>query len=126
MIDIREKNSRQSPQKNEAIQVIDFNEVFFETPHPDVHVAKILISNASWVNTTEGTVVIDTLLSPNLGKKMKKRIDKTGGPVTGHVEARRLRLKILEKLCEADYCLMSRNTWVYFMDQDKAFLGFKE
>ena len=39
-----------------------------------------------------------------------------------NVEARKLHLKILEKLCEEDYCLMSRNTWVYFMDKDREFL----
>ena len=39
-----------------------------------------------------------------------------------HIEGRKLHLKILEKLCEEDDCLMSRNTWVYFMEQDKEFL----
>jgi alkyl sulfatase BDS1-like metallo-beta-lactamase superfamily hydrolase len=40
-----------------------------------------------------------------------------------HREARKLRRSILEKLCNEDYCLMSRNTWVYFMDQDRKFLA---
>ena len=39
-----------------------------------------------------------------------------------HYEARKMRLSILEKLCEDDHCLMSRNTWVFFMDQDRKFL----
>ena len=50
-------------------------------------------------------------------------------PEPAHVEGRKLHLKILEKLCEEDYCLMSRNTWVYFMEQDREFLkrsGVKE
>ncbi|MCJ7772925.1 MAG: MBL fold metallo-hydrolase, partial [Desulfobacterales bacterium] len=81
MIDITEKNNRQALDKSKAIQVIAFNEVSFENPHPDVHVAKILIANASWVNTTDGTVVIDTLLFPDVGRKMKKKLDETGGPV---------------------------------------------
>jgi len=34
-----------------------------------------------------------------------------------------LRLKILEVISEEDYCLMSRNTWVYFMDRDREFLN---
>jgi len=45
------------------------------------------------------------------------------------INARKLRLKILGVLCEEDYCLMSRNTWVYFMEKDKEFLkqvGFKQ
>jgi alkyl sulfatase BDS1-like metallo-beta-lactamase superfamily hydrolase len=40
-----------------------------------------------------------------------------------HVKARRLRLAILEILAREDFCLMSRNTWVYFIDQDKKFLA---
>ena len=39
---------------------------------------------------------------------------------------RQLHLELLEQLCEADGCLMSRNTWVYFMEQDRALLGEKE
>ncbi len=39
-----------------------------------------------------------------------------------HVAARELHLEILEKLCEADYCLMSRNAWVYFMEKDRELL----
>ena len=39
-----------------------------------------------------------------------------------NVEAVKLHLLILETLCKEDYCLMSRNTWVYFMDKDKEFL----
>ncbi len=42
-----------------------------------------------------------------------------------HVEARKLRITLLEKLSEEDYCLMSRNTWVYFIDQDREFLKEK-
>ena len=52
------------PGSVEAIQVIRSQEVRFTQPLPDVHVARILIANASWVNTSEGTVVIDTLLFP--------------------------------------------------------------
>ena len=48
---------------NEAFQVINYGNVFFEHPRDDVHVARILIANASWIDTTEGTVVIDTLIN---------------------------------------------------------------
>lgn len=40
-----------------------------------------------------------------------------------HREARELHLKILEHLAGEDLCLMSRNTWIYFMEQDKKMLG---
>ena len=46
--------SAKKPKGGQAFQVIDYSDVLFEHPHPDVHVAKILIANASWINTTEG------------------------------------------------------------------------
>jgi alkyl sulfatase BDS1-like metallo-beta-lactamase superfamily hydrolase len=36
--------------------------------------------------------------------------------------ARRIRQKILEKLADTDICLMSRNAWTYYRDDDKKFL----
>ena len=38
------------------------------------------------------------------------------------VPARQLRLRILEKLAEGDICLMSRNVWTYYRDEDEEFL----
>lgn len=69
------------PERDQAAQVITSQEVRFAQPHPDVHVARILIANASWVNTTEGTVVIDTLLHPAVAGRMLARIRETGGPI---------------------------------------------
>ena len=68
-------------EKYKATQVIASSKVEFEHPHPDVHVAKILIANASWINTSEGTVVVDTLLMPVVARTMKTKIYETGGPV---------------------------------------------
>jgi alkyl sulfatase BDS1-like metallo-beta-lactamase superfamily hydrolase len=42
-----------------------------------------------------------------------------------HIEGRRLHYRLLEVLCESDTCLMSRNTWVYFMEKDKELLKEK-
>jgi len=42
-----------------------------------------------------------------------------------NVEARKIRIKLLEELGANDYCLMSRNSWVYFIDKDKEFLSSK-
>ncbi len=39
-----------------------------------------------------------------------------------NVAARQLRIELLEKLCADDTCLMSRNSWVYFIEKDKEFL----
>jgi glyoxylase-like metal-dependent hydrolase (beta-lactamase superfamily II) len=38
------------------------------------------------------------------------------------VPGRRLRVRILEKLAESDICLMSRNVWTYYRDEDEEFL----
>jgi alkyl sulfatase BDS1-like metallo-beta-lactamase superfamily hydrolase len=42
-----------------------------------------------------------------------------------HVEGRKLRIALLEKLASDDTCLMSRNTWVYFIERDQEFLRAK-
>ncbi|MCP4753865.1 MAG: MBL fold metallo-hydrolase [Proteobacteria bacterium] len=41
-------------------------------------------------------------------------------------EARHMRIRILEILGQEDHCLMSKNTWIYFIDRDKALLASKE
>jgi len=38
---------------------------------------------------------------------------------------RKLRLRILEKLCAADTCLMSRNTWLHFIEKEREILSAK-
>ncbi len=43
-----------------------------------------------------------------------------------NIEAIKLRIKILKKLGSRDYCLMSRNAWVYFINKDKEFLQSRE
>lgn len=76
-----EETIRGNAEKNKAFQVIQHREVKFEHPHPDIHVARVLIANASWVNTTEGTVVIDTLIGPVVATQMRDKIYENGGPV---------------------------------------------
>jgi len=39
-----------------------------------------------------------------------------------NLQARGLRIELLEKLGSEDYCLMSRNAWVYFMERDRELL----
>ena len=67
--------------KNKSFRVFDGFKVDFENPHPDLHVTRMPTS-ASWVNTSDGAVVVDTLLNPGLAGKMKEKIRETGcGPV---------------------------------------------
>ena len=42
-----------------------------------------------------------------------------------HIEARKLRIKLLQNLGEMDYCYMSRNAWLHYADKDKEFLKEK-
>ncbi|MBN1381147.1 MAG: MBL fold metallo-hydrolase [Deltaproteobacteria bacterium] len=42
-----------------------------------------------------------------------------------NIEGRKLRIELLEILGKEDICLMSRNSWVYFIEQDKTFLRSK-
>ncbi len=39
-----------------------------------------------------------------------------------HLEARRIRIELLEKLGAEDYCLMSRNAWHYFIKRDSKYI----
>ncbi len=39
-----------------------------------------------------------------------------------NIEARKLRIELLKELGTNDNCLMSRNSWVYFINQDKKFI----
>ncbi|MHA2130753.1 MAG: alkyl sulfatase dimerization domain-containing protein [Promethearchaeota archaeon] len=43
-----------------------------------------------------------------------------------NVEARELRINLLKKISAGDYCLMSRNAWVYYIEKDKEFIKSKE
>jgi alkyl sulfatase BDS1-like metallo-beta-lactamase superfamily hydrolase len=42
-----------------------------------------------------------------------------------NTDARKLRIELLKNLGAGDYCLMSRNAWVYFINRDKEFLKKK-
>ena len=64
-----------------AFQVITNPTVDFENPHPDIFIAKTMIANASWINTSEGTVLIDTLLTPDVAQIMQKKITISGGVI---------------------------------------------
>ena len=43
-----------------------------------------------------------------------------------NVEARKIRIKLLKTLAKNDYCLMSRNAWVYYINKDKKFVRSKK
>jgi alkyl sulfatase BDS1-like metallo-beta-lactamase superfamily hydrolase len=42
-----------------------------------------------------------------------------------NIDARKLRIQLLKDLGSQDYCLMSRNAWVYYIKKDKDFLASK-
>ncbi|MHA2094048.1 MAG: alkyl sulfatase dimerization domain-containing protein [Candidatus Hodarchaeales archaeon] len=43
-----------------------------------------------------------------------------------NIEARKLRIDLLKNLAAEDYCLMSRNAWVHYINKDKEFLKSKK
>ena len=81
MADSLESIIEDASKKNEAFQVIQYQGIEFENPHPDVEVAKILIANASWIRTSEGIVLIDTLMAPKQGEMIRNKIAEKGGDV---------------------------------------------
>jgi alkyl sulfatase BDS1-like metallo-beta-lactamase superfamily hydrolase len=46
----------------------------FYDPLPDVHTARLRIAGCGWVDTTEGVVLIDTLIRRHAAKQVKERI----------------------------------------------------
>ncbi len=64
-----------------AIQLIRYASVHFEHPHRDVHVAAQLISNCGWVDTDDGVVLIDTLLTVPAAAKVLEEIRRSGGRI---------------------------------------------
>jgi len=63
--------------KKNKFQKLKGDEVIFDNPHPDIHIANIPIATACWVKTTEGIVVIDTLLRNIHGEQMYNKIKTT-------------------------------------------------
>ena len=92
-------------EKVKAQQILTGQEVQFSDPFPDVHVASLPIAGCAWIDTADGVVLI--------------------GADPENIEARKLRIELLEVLGKEDSCLMSQNSWVYFIDQDKEFLKSK-
>ena len=43
-----------------------------------------------------------------------------------NIRAKKMRIKLLQNIGEGDFSLMSRNTWAYFINQDKEFINSKE
>jgi len=68
----------------------------------------------------------EELLGQNKAQLALQVLDVLISAEPDNMEARKMRIQILEILSKKDDCLMSKNTWVYFIDQDKAFLASKE
>ena len=67
------KNNKEQSDSVKPINVISF-EVTFDNPIKDVHTARAPLSSCGWINTTEGVVLIDTLLAKRWAKQVKERI----------------------------------------------------
>ena len=68
------KKNQEKLDKIESINVYDL-EAGFDNPIKDVGTAKAPLSSCGWVYTTEGVVLIDTLISRRVAKQVKERIN---------------------------------------------------
>ena len=76
----KEKSSDLKKQRlKRGFQVVLRSKISFGNPAPDIYTARIPLSTASWINTKEGTVVIDMLLSNQNGRNLVKKIEESGG-----------------------------------------------
>jgi len=77
----KESSSIKKKHLKRNYQVILGSKVSYRNPAPDIYTARVPIATASWINTKEGTVVIDMLLSKQNGKNMVQKIEESGGDV---------------------------------------------
>ena len=61
----------------------------------------------------------DELLSEGQSQLALEVLDILLQAMPDNVEARKLRVELLKNIGGNDMCLMSRNTWHYFINQDK-------
>ena len=50
------------------------SDIIFKNPLKDVHTAEIQIAGCAWIDTTDGVVLIDTLLFQNAAERVMERI----------------------------------------------------
>jgi glyoxylase-like metal-dependent hydrolase (beta-lactamase superfamily II) len=56
-------------------QTVNHPEVQYSAPLPDVHVASLPIAGCAWIETSDGVVLIDTLISRHAAKETMAKID---------------------------------------------------
>ncbi|MCP4754107.1 MAG: MBL fold metallo-hydrolase [Proteobacteria bacterium] len=92
-------------------------------PRPEKEVNSALLrligDPAKIVNT------VNELKSQNQAQLALQLLDVLIQAQPEHIEARKRRIELLEILGSEDYCLMSRNSWVYFIEKDEEFLRSK-
>ncbi len=71
-------DEKNKPERIQAVQVIAVEGVEFSDPIPDVHVASQPISGCAWVETDEGIVLIDTMLSRKAAAQVLEKIRESG------------------------------------------------
>jgi len=67
------KENKEQSDNVKPVNVLSF-EVTFDNPIKDVFTASAPLSSCGWIQTTEGVVLIDTLLARRWAKKVKERI----------------------------------------------------
>jgi len=62
--------------KRKRYNVLSDRRVYFQNPIKDVYTGKLPIAGAACINTHDGLVLIDTLLTPKAAKRFKKKIER--------------------------------------------------
>ena len=73
-----EKINNEDPKKGDNIipmNALSTRGIQFENPLKNVYTANLPIAGCAWIETTEGVVLIDTLLAVGAGKEVFKRIN---------------------------------------------------
>lgn len=68
---LENKNGTKNLEADRILRPIDIK---FYDPLPDVHTARLRIAGCGWVDTTEGVVLIDTLIRRHAAKQVKNKI----------------------------------------------------
>jgi len=58
----KESSSIKKKRLERSFQVILGSKVSYRNPAPDIYTARVPIATASWINTEDGTVVIDDFI----------------------------------------------------------------
>ena len=67
-------NENENDKVQKRVSILKENALVFSNPIEDVYTASLMIAGCAWIETTEGVVLIDTLLNEVAGREVFKKI----------------------------------------------------